>query len=277
MQNSGLGHSLNVLTPLNLIYDLHVPLIVSWRGHDGNDAVEHDTIGRELLDLLDVFGLRHTLFDPTDPYASVERCLAASEDGLSTPGPHRQGRHLTCSASRTRSARSPRSSPPPCTSPPAGSSPGTSTTPPAGPENFYLVGSMGMAAPVGLGVALARPGRHAVVLDGAGSFAMNPGALLMIAGHNPDLVHVVCDNGVHESTGGQRPVRIAGPAGMALAAGVRSARRAGDVEERRDARLRVDRGQFLGRGHRVRGGVAGKRVEWTPQQLVDRFRTAAAA
>ncbi|MFD3908351.1 phosphonopyruvate decarboxylase [Streptomyces sp. CB04723] len=145
------------------------------------------------------------------------------------------------------------------------------------PENFYLVGSMGMAAPVGLGVALARPGRHAVVLDGDGSFAMNPGALLMIAGHNPDLVHVVCDNGVHESTGGQRPVRIAGPAGMALAAGVRSARRAGDVEERRDARLRVDRGQFLGRGHRVRGGVAGKRVEWTPQQLVDRFRTAAAA
>ncbi|MEU5448442.1 MULTISPECIES: thiamine pyrophosphate-binding protein [Streptomyces] len=85
MQNSGLGYSLNVLTSLNLIYDLHVPLIVSWRGHDGNDAVEHDIIGRELLNLLDVFGLRHTVFDATDPYASVERCLAASEDGLSTP------------------------------------------------------------------------------------------------------------------------------------------------------------------------------------------------
>ncbi|MFE1781513.1 thiamine pyrophosphate-binding protein [Streptomyces sp. NPDC059506] len=85
MQNSGLGYSLNVLTSLNLIYDLHVPLIVSWRGHDGNDAVEHDIIGRELLNLLDVFGLRHTVFDPNEPHASVERCLAAAEDGRATP------------------------------------------------------------------------------------------------------------------------------------------------------------------------------------------------
>ncbi|MEV5441049.1 thiamine pyrophosphate-binding protein [Streptomyces sp. NPDC052644] len=85
MQNSGLGYSLNVLTSLNLIYDLHVPLIVSWRGHDGNDAVEHDIIGRELLNLLDVFDLRHTVFDPDEPHASVERCLAAAEDGRATP------------------------------------------------------------------------------------------------------------------------------------------------------------------------------------------------
>ncbi|OEJ97193.1 thiamine pyrophosphate-binding protein [Streptomyces thermolilacinus] len=85
MQNSGLGYCLNVLTSLNLIYDLHVPLIVSWRGHDGNDAVEHDIIGRELLNLLDVFDLRHTVFDPDEPCASVERCLAAAEDGRHTP------------------------------------------------------------------------------------------------------------------------------------------------------------------------------------------------
>uniref|UniRef100_A0AAU3GSP1 Thiamine pyrophosphate-binding protein n=1 Tax=Streptomyces sp. NBC_01401 TaxID=2903854 RepID=A0AAU3GSP1_9ACTN len=85
MQNSGLGYSLNVLTSLNLIYDLHVPLIVSWRGHDGNDAVEHDVIGRELTNLLDVFGLRHTVFDPEQPYASVDRCLAKAEDGRYTP------------------------------------------------------------------------------------------------------------------------------------------------------------------------------------------------
>ncbi|NJQ05642.1 thiamine pyrophosphate-binding protein [Streptomyces lonarensis] len=85
MQNSGLGYSLNVLTSLNLIYDLHVPLVVSWRGHDAGDAVEHDIIGRELLNLLDVFGLRHTVFDPEDAYASVERCLDAADDGRTTP------------------------------------------------------------------------------------------------------------------------------------------------------------------------------------------------
>ncbi|MER6328134.1 thiamine pyrophosphate-binding protein [Streptomyces sp. NPDC001034] len=85
MQNSGLGYSLNVLTSLNLIYDLHVPLIVSWRGHDGNDAVEHDVIGRELTNLLDVFDLKHTVFDAEKPYASVDRCLAKAEDGRFTP------------------------------------------------------------------------------------------------------------------------------------------------------------------------------------------------
>ncbi|GAA1083073.1 thiamine pyrophosphate-binding protein [Kitasatospora arboriphila] len=85
MQNSGLGYSLNVLTSLNLIYDVHVPLVVSWRGHDGNDAVEHDIIGRELTNLLDVFDLRWTVFDPEDAYASVERCLAGGEDGRHTP------------------------------------------------------------------------------------------------------------------------------------------------------------------------------------------------
>ncbi|WP_438306851.1 thiamine pyrophosphate-binding protein (plasmid) [Streptomyces sp. HUAS TT11] len=84
MQNSGLGYCLNVLTSLNLIYDLHVPLIVSWRGHDGNDAVEHDVIGRELLNLLNVFGLRHTVFDPDDARGSVQRALAASDDGRHT-------------------------------------------------------------------------------------------------------------------------------------------------------------------------------------------------
>lgn len=85
MQNSGLGYCLNVLTSLNLIYDVHVPLIVSWRGHDGNDAVEHDIIGRELTNLLDVFGLRWSVLDPARPHDSVLDCLAAATDGKATP------------------------------------------------------------------------------------------------------------------------------------------------------------------------------------------------
>ena len=81
MQNSGLGYCLNVITSLNLIYDV---LVVSWRGHDGNDAVEHDVIGRELTNLLDVFGLAHRLFEPEDPDASVRACLADAHDGRRT-------------------------------------------------------------------------------------------------------------------------------------------------------------------------------------------------
>ncbi|ANP53483.1 phosphonopyruvate decarboxylase [Streptomyces griseochromogenes] len=84
MQNSGLGYSLNVLTSFNLIYDVHLPLIVSWRGHDGNDAVEHDVIGRELPRLLDLFGLSWSVLDPARPAESTEEFLARHDAGRKT-------------------------------------------------------------------------------------------------------------------------------------------------------------------------------------------------
>lgn len=80
MQNSGLGYSLNVLTSFNLIYDVPILLVVSWRGRDGNDAVEHDVIGRELLDLLDLFDLPHTLLDRSEPAASVAAAVGLMEE-----------------------------------------------------------------------------------------------------------------------------------------------------------------------------------------------------
>lgn len=76
MQNSGLGYSLNVLTSFNLIYDVPLLLIVSWRGYR-DDAVEHDVIGRELLGLLDLFGLPHTLLEHADPVGSVKTAFEA--------------------------------------------------------------------------------------------------------------------------------------------------------------------------------------------------------
>jgi phosphonopyruvate decarboxylase len=80
MQNSGLGYSLNVLTSFNLIYDVPVLLIVSWRGHGGTDAVEHDVIGRELLHLLDVFALPHTILDHADPSGSVREAVRLMDE-----------------------------------------------------------------------------------------------------------------------------------------------------------------------------------------------------
>ncbi|WP_031089078.1 thiamine pyrophosphate-dependent enzyme [Streptomyces sp. NRRL WC-3549] len=145
------------------------------------------------------------------------------------------------------------------------------------PQNFYLVGSMGMAAPVGLGVALARPDKHVVVLDGDGSFAMNLSVLPMIAEHAPDLVHVVLDNGLHESTGGQRPVRIGDPAALALAAGYRAAHRVSSADEFEDVRTERGAPSLVHVRCAPRGAHAGRRVEWTPQQLVARFRAEAVA
>src|SRR5919202_3942983 len=67
-----------------------------------------------------------------------------------------------------------------------------------------LTGCMGKASSVGLGIALARPDRKVIVLDGDGSLLMNLGSLVTIGGMAPrNLVHIVCQNSVYEVTGGQ--------------------------------------------------------------------------
>jgi phosphonopyruvate decarboxylase len=67
-----------------------------------------------------------------------------------------------------------------------------------------LTGCMGKASSLGLGIALARPDRKVIVLDGDGSLLMNLGSLVTIAGAKPqNLVHCVFENGIYEITGGQ--------------------------------------------------------------------------
>ena len=74
-------------------------------------------------------------------------------------------------------------------------------------ECFYMIGSMGLAPSIGLGVALVRPERRVLVLDGDGNVLMNPGALASIGAARPSNLHHVCfDNGAHASTGGQRTI-----------------------------------------------------------------------
>jgi thiamine pyrophosphate-dependent acetolactate synthase large subunit-like protein len=69
---------------------------------------------------------------------------------------------------------------------------------------FYMIGSMGLASSIGLGVALARPEQRVVVLDGDGNVLMNPGALASIGARGPaNLLHLCFDNGAHASTGAQ--------------------------------------------------------------------------
>jgi len=73
------------------------------------------------------------------------------------------------------------------------------------PENFYMIGSMGLASSIGLGVALCRPDKKVIIFDGDGNVLMSMGTLAMIAATAPkNLVHIVFDNQVYESTGSQR-------------------------------------------------------------------------
>jgi thiamine pyrophosphate-dependent acetolactate synthase large subunit-like protein len=72
------------------------------------------------------------------------------------------------------------------------------------PQNFYMLGSMGLAFPIALGVALAQPQRHVFALEGDGSLLMQLGSLSTIAALAPkNLTMVVMDNGIYQITGAQ--------------------------------------------------------------------------
>ena len=71
-------------------------------------------------------------------------------------------------------------------------------------HDFLNVGSMGHASSVALGIALAKPGRYVVALDGDSAAIMHMGAMTMVSRVNaPNFLHVVLNNGAHESVGGQ--------------------------------------------------------------------------
>ncbi len=75
------------------------------------------------------------------------------------------------------------------------------------PNHFYMVGSMGCVVPLALGLALARPDVNVVALDGDGAALMRMGAFATVGAYGPpNLTHLLLDNGVHDSTGGQATV-----------------------------------------------------------------------
>jgi thiamine pyrophosphate-dependent acetolactate synthase large subunit-like protein len=92
------------------------------------------------------------------------------------------------------------------------------------PGNFYTWGSMGLASSIGLGLAMAQPGRRVVVLDGDGSLLMNLGSLATIGWTRPaNLIVVVWDNQSYATTGGQDTATAHGAdlAAAARAMGIR--------------------------------------------------------
>jgi phosphonopyruvate decarboxylase len=99
------------------------------------------------------------------------------------------------------------------------------------PLNYFSVGAMGLATSHGLGLALGRPDKRVIVLDGDGSLTMALGTLITVAGAAPkNFVHVLWENGVYQANGGHPlPARgVTDYAGVALAAGYRAAHRFDD-------------------------------------------------
>jgi thiamine pyrophosphate-dependent acetolactate synthase large subunit-like protein len=88
------------------------------------------------------------------------------------------------------------------------------------PQNFYMLGSMGLAFPIALGVALAQPERRIFALEGDGSLLMQLGCLSTIASLKPkNLSLVVMDNGIYQITGAQPTPAAAASDIVAIAQG----------------------------------------------------------
>ena len=241
MQNSGLGTSLNALASLTVMYRLPLLLIVTWRGYRGQDAPEHILTGAITPALLDLLGIPHRVLasgaaDATLAWAADEIMARSGPVAVVVPPgvlelPRRHGeasspagaspavRPSAATAVRpderadglrpTMSRRDAIEA--------VVSQLGTEAVVHANGficresfavrdrrENFYMIGSMGLASSIGLGIAMAAPARRVVVLDGDGNLLMAMGALAMVATARPArFVHVVFDNEVYGSTGNQ--------------------------------------------------------------------------
>lgn len=143
------------------------------------------------------------------------------------------------------------------------------------PQNFYMLGSMGLAIPIALGVALAQPGRRVIALEGDGSLLMELGCLTTVAMLKPaNLIMVLMDNGIYEITGAQPTSTAAGAdlVEMARGAGIARAEWAASeamFEDMIERALVEDGPWFI--GVHIQGGPATATTERDPNLIRDRF------
>jgi phosphonopyruvate decarboxylase len=236
-QNSGLGNAVNPLTSLTYTSRIPLLLIVTLRGEPGgpSDEPQHELMGQITTGMLELMGIPWEYF-PSD-MAQVEHVLARAVS-------HMESNHTPYAlVMRKGSVESHPLHAQPVPRPCCANHAVVESIEPlstrhdylqviqsmANPDDviiattgytgrelyaiddrenqFYMVGSMGCASSLGLGLALSQPQRLVYVLDGDGALLMRMGALATNGYQRPDnLVHIVLDNQRHESTGGQSTV-----------------------------------------------------------------------
>jgi len=308
LQNSGLGNTVNPITSLTNIYRIPCLLIVSHRGdpEGRKDAAQHAVMGRitgDMLDLIDVyrqdfpggegdvavaverafahmkenalpaaFVLKRDVVEPFEPDFPAEeirgergktvandekpRVVMKRSDAVAAIADLLDRSDLVVSAtgktSRELAACHDR------------------------PGNFYMQGSMGTTAAIGLGVALVRPERRMVILDGDGAVLMRMGSLATVGHYQPEgFVHVLLDNGAYDSTGGQQTVSpsVHFP-GVAVAAGYRRAATVYSASQLREfwKLFAGEPGPSLLHVKVLKGAKKDlPRPAWTPVDIRDRF------
>ena len=292
MQNSGLGNAVSPLTSLTWTFRLPQLLIMTWRGEPGvADEPQHALMGPITPALLETMEIPWEPFpsEPADIEAALARAVAhmdatgrpyalVMKKGSVAPYPLRAvpapTRHAPCTAEAAWHG-APQDALPSrgealarvVARTPVASTVVLASTGFCGrelyalddrPNQLYMVGSMGCVALMALGLALARPDLRVVALDGDGAALMRMSAFATIGTYGPpNLLHLLLDNGAHESTGGQATVSPqVSFAGVAAACGYASATegdtlsivdallddREGDARGPRFARLTIRRG-----------------------------------
>ncbi len=228
MQNSGLGNAVNPLTSLAHVFRIPFLIIATHRGQPGlKDEPQHELMGQITKPLFDTMRVPWEIFPKESaaiapaleraadfmrqeqrPYAFImEKGTVLTESPADNrPGADPAARLLDRNTALRRIIRHT----------PEDDSLLIATTGYTGRElyaiadrknQFYMVGSMGCASSLGLGVALARPDLKVVVIDGDGAGMMRMGNFTTLgsyAGNN--LIHILLDNEVHDSTGRQATV-----------------------------------------------------------------------
>ncbi|MBI1732754.1 MAG: phosphonopyruvate decarboxylase [Gammaproteobacteria bacterium] len=258
MQNSGLGNAVSPLTSLTWVFRIPVLLIITHRGApELADEPQHELMGGITGTLLDQMQIPWEDF-PTGPAEIAPALTRAAEAMESERRPYAFIMQKdTVANHELRRPGIPVRPRGPNRVPARASRPGDrpmraevlrflaantslrtdvliATTGYTGrelhalcdqPNQLFMVGSMGCASALGLGLSLARPDLRIIVIDGDGAALMRMGALSTIgtyAGGN--LVHLILDNEAHESTGAQATVAAnVDFAGIAMACGYQDA------------------------------------------------------
>jgi phosphonopyruvate decarboxylase len=250
-QNSGLGNAVNPLTSLNAPFRIPTLFITTWRGRPGEpDEPQHELMGQITQDLIGLMRLEQDEFpdapdriapafahavarmaDTALPFAWVMKKGDVADTDLdqAAAAPRTPGRREDFTTAGARPARAAVLERFLALTDEATAV--VATTGKCGRELFtladraqqiYQVGSMGGATGMALGVALNTP-KRTVVLDGDGAALMKLGSFATVGAYSPgNLIHILLDNGVHDSTGGQATVSASVDfAGVALACGYR--------------------------------------------------------
>ena len=227
MQNSGIGNAVNPLMSLadEKVYSIPVLLIIGWRGEPGvHDEPQHVKQGEVTLPLLDAMQIPYVIL-PEEDQAAMTAVQMMVNDCKKLSKPHaiviRKNTFGKYKLQKEAVNDYPLSREEAMTRLVEAIDPDSmivSTTGKLSRELFELreslgqghgndfltVGSMGHSSSIALGIALEKPDRKIFCFDGDGAFIMHMGAISNIGALSPkNLVHVVFNNGAHESVGGQ--------------------------------------------------------------------------